>query len=413
MKYTYKHTLRACYTGYITQAAINNLAPLLFTVFQGEFGLSFEQVGRLILFNFGTQIAADFFAMKYVDIIGFRRSAVLAHFLCAAGLVSLSILPNILPSPYIGLMLSVMIYAMGGGILEVLVSPIVDSLPGEEKESAMSLLHSFYCWGQVVVVIVTTVMIRLLGRQLWEVVPVFWAVVPLCNLLLFLKVPLMPPVPPETRVPLKNLFKSRFFVVALIIMMCAGASELTMSQWSSLFAERGLHVTKMLGDLLGPCLFAVFMGIGRTIYGIWGNKINLSNALLGCGALCVACYLTTVFAPWPLLSLLSCAVCGFSVSLMWPGAFSLTAQKYPLGGTAMFGMLAVFGDLGASAGPWSAGLISDLSQTSNAIIALGQRNNLDMAQLGLKCGLLVAVVFPLILFVCVLLFKRGRVSARS
>ena len=410
MKYTYKHTLHACYTGLITQAVINNLAPLLFTVFQSEFGLSFEQVGRLILFNFGTQIAADIFAVKYVDIIGFRRSAVAAHLLCAVGLVALTVLPNVLPSPYVGLMLAVMIYAVGGGLLEVLVSPIVDSLPGEEKESAMSLLHSFYCWGQVGVVLVTTLMIQLIGRQLWAVLPVLWSIIPLYNLLRFLKVPLMPPVPQETRVPLKNLFKSHFFVIALIIMMCAGASELTMSQWSSLFAERGLHVSKVLGDLLGPCLFAVFMGIGRTIYGVWGSKINLSNALLGCGVLCVACYVVTVFAPYPLLSLLACALCGFSVSLMWPGTFSLTAQKHPTGGTAMFGMLAVFGDLGASAGPWVAGLISDLSQKSAVVIAVGQRNGLDLAQLGLKCGLLVATAFPLVLFVSVLLFKRDKIS---
>ncbi len=408
MKYTYKHTLHACYTACITQAAVNNLAPLLFTVFQNEFGISFEQVGRLILFNFGTQIAADFFAVKYVDIIGFRKAAVTSHLLCATGLIALSVLPNVLPSPYIGLMLAVMIYAVGGGLLEVLVSPIVDSLPSEEKDSAMSLLHSFYCWGQVGVVLVTTLLLQLLGRNYWEVLPVLWAVIPLYNLFRFLKVPLMPPVPQETRVPLRDLFKSHFFVIALIVMMCAGASELTMSQWSSLFAEKGLHVSKVLGDLLGPCLFAVFMGAGRTIYGIWGSKINLKKALLSCAALCVVCYVTTVFAPWPPLSLFGCALCGLSVSLMWPGTFSLTAQKHPLGGTAMFGMLAVFGDIGASAGPWIAGLISDLSQKSNVVIAVGQRKGLDLTQLGLKCGLLAATVFPLILFICVLLFKQDK-----
>lgn len=408
MKYTFKHTLHACYTGSITQAAINNLAPLLFTVFQSEFSLSFEQVGRLILINFGTQIAADLFTLKYADKIGYRRVAAAAHLLCVAGLIALSVLPHILPSPYLGLTIAVVIYAVGGGLLEVLISPIVDSLPSEEKDRAMSLLHSFYCWGQVGVVLITTLLLKLLGRQLWAVLPILWALIPFYNFFRFLKVPLMPPLPQEKRIPIRDLFKSKFLIIALIVMMCAGASELTMSQWSSLFAENGLHVSKLFGDLLGPCLFAVFMGIGRTIYGIWGSKINLTNALLACGSLCVTCYVITVFAPWPLLSLFGCALSGFSVSLMWPGTISLAAQKHPMGGTAMFGMLAVFGDIGGSAGPWASGLISDLSQKSDVIVTLGQRSGLDTAQLGLKCGLLVATVFPLILFVCVLFFKRSK-----
>lgn len=408
MKYTYKHTLHACYTGLITQAAVNNLAPLLFVIFQNQFGISLEQVGRLILFNFGVQIAADFFAAKYVDRIGHRRSIVAAHLLCALGLIALSVLPHILPSPYIGLIIAVMIYAVGGGLLEVLVSPIVDSLPGEEKESAMSLLHSFYCWGQVGVVLITTLLIKAFGSDFWGVLPVLWSLIPLYNLVQFLKVPLMPPVPHEKRMPMKRLFQSKFFVIALIIMLCAGASELTMSQWASLFAEKGLHVSKVYGDLLGPCLFAVFMGIGRTIYGIWGSKINIKNALLACSALCVVCYATTVFAPWPVLSLFGCAFCGFSVSLMWPGTFSLTAEKYTVGGTAMFGLLAMFGDLGCAAGPWLAGVVSDYSQRSQAAIAIAQSSGLDMIQLGLKCGLLVAILFPITLFICVLFFKFSR-----
>ena len=408
MKYTYKHTLHACYTGLITQAAINNLAPLLFTVFQNEFGISFEQVGRLILLNFGTQIAADFFTLKYADQIGHRRTVAAAQLLGVVGLVALSVLPHVMASPYLGLEIAVMIYGAGGGILEVLVSPIVNSLPGDAKDSAMSLLHSFYCWGQVGVVLITTGLLQLVGRQFWEVIPVLWALIPLYNFYRFLKVPLMPLLPEEKRMPLKNLFKSKFFLIALIVMLCAGASELTMSQWSSLFAERGLHVSKVLGDLLGPCLFAVFMGIGRTIYGIWGSKINLKKALLSSSALCVACYATTVFAPLPLLSLLGCALCGFSVSLMWPGTFSLAAEEYAMGGTAMFGMLAVFGDIGGATGPWVAGLVSDLSQRTKQVIALGQMYNLDLAQLGLKCGLLTATVFPLVILICMLLFKRNK-----
>lgn len=407
MRYTYKHTLHACYIGFITQAIVNNIAPILFVIFQEEFGLSFEEVGRLILFNFGTQIVADLVAVKYVDKIGYRRAAVGAHFFCAVGLVSLSVLPQLFPSPYVGVLIAVMIYAIGGGLLEVLVSPIVEALPGEQKESAMSLLHSFYCWGQMAVVLITTLVLKALGSEMWMILPIAWASIPFYNLFKFLKVPLVPPLPEEKLMPLKTLINKKFFLVALLLMLCAGASELTMSQWSSLFAEKGLHVSKVVGDLLGPCLFAVFMGIGRTLYGIWGHKVNLKKALLICAGLCITCYMLTIFSPVPFISLLACAVCGFSVSLMWPGTFSLTAEKYPRGGTAMFGMLAVFGDLGASIGPWSAGFISDVAQKSNHLIALGAEKQLDMAQLGLKCGLFVAIIFPVLLFIGVFFFKKG------
>ncbi|WP_312643475.1 MFS transporter [Hydrogenoanaerobacterium sp.] len=407
MRYSFKHTLYACYTGYITQAIVNNLAPILFIVFQQQFGISFEQVGRLILINFGTQIAADLISVRYVDRIGYRKAAVLAHLLSVLGLVGLAVLPMLLP-PYLGLTTAVIIYALGGGLLEVLVSPIVESLPGEQKESAMSLLHSFYCWGQVFVVLVSTLLLWVFGTQIWVYLPVMWAIVPLINMFLFSKVPLMPPLPKEHLMPLRELLNSKFFGAALILMMCAGASELTMSQWSSLFAEKGLHVSKVIGDLAGPCMFAVLMGIGRTLYGIWGHKINLKNALLASGALCILCYLVTIFSPSPILSLIGCAVCGFSVSLMWPGTFSLTAEKFPRGGTAMFGMLAVFGDLGAAIGPWMAGYISDVAQGSQYFMQIGTERQMDPAQLGLKSGLLVALIFPILLVAGVIYFQKAK-----
>src|ERR1035437_2837693 len=271
MKYTYRSTLYACYTGYITQAIVNNLAPLFFVIFQNRYGLSFEQVGRIILINFVVQIATDILSVKFLDSIGYRKAAVFAHILCTVGLVFLAVLPNIFPDPYIGIIVSVVFYACGGGLLEVLVSPIVNALPGDQKESAMSLLHSFYCWGQVSVVLFTTLLLSLLGHDYWPLLPLLWALVPFYNLFRFLKVPLAPVVPDNEKVPLKKLFQSKFFLIVLLMMLCAGAGELTMSQWSSLFAEKGLHLPKVLGDLLGPCLFAVFMGIGRTIYGFWGS----------------------------------------------------------------------------------------------------------------------------------------------
>ena len=276
MKHTYKNTMYACYTGFITQAIVNNLAPLLFIIFQDKYDISFEMLGRLILINFGTQIAADFFAMRYADRIGHRKAAVAAHFFCALGLISLSILPNILPSPYTGLMIAVMIYAVGGGFIEVMVSPIMDSLPGEAKSSSMSLLHSFYCWGQMAVVLITTLLLKILGPDAWIILPVMWSVIPIYNMFQFMKVPLMPPVAEKEKMPLRQLFGARTFVLALLLMMCAGSSELAMSQWSSLFAEKGLQVPKLVGVCLGPvCL--LFMGIGRTIYGTFGHRIHLKK----------------------------------------------------------------------------------------------------------------------------------------
>jgi fucose permease len=408
MQYTYRHTLHACYLGFITQAIVNNLAPLLFIIFQTEYNLSFEMIGRLILINFGTQIIVDYLAARFIDKIGHRKAVVTAHGFSTLGLFSLGVLPKLLPTPYLGLVTSVIIYAIGGGIIEVLISPIVESLPGEAKASAMSLLHSFYCWGQLAVVLITTVLIKILGAGVWHLLPILWALLPLYNLFNFLKVPLAPPVAEADKTPLKELFSSKVFLIVLILMMCAGSSELTMSQWSSLFAEKGLQVPKMVGDLLGPCLFALLMGIGRTIYGVRGHQISLNKALTASGILCLICYGVAVFVQIPLLSLLGCALCGLSVSLMWPGTLSLAARAYPKGGTAMFGMLAICGDLGGAIGPWLAGWVSDLAQQSTKLVAFGARNGLGMDQLGLKLGLLAAMVFPLALLIGILLLRKER-----
>ncbi len=412
MRHIYRHTLRACYLGYITQAIVNNLAPLLFIIFQTEYKLSFEMIGRLILLNFCVQIFADFLSMKYVDRIGYRKSAVIAHAFSAAGLIGLGILPKLLPDPYLGLCAAVVLYAMGGGIIEVIISPIVDSLPGEEKESAMSLLHSFYCWGQVGVVVITTLLLKLIGGPLWYLLPCCWALLPLYNLFKFLRVPLRKTVSEEERTSLKHLFSSHGFLIALILMMCAGASELSMSQWSSIFAEKGLRVPKVMGDLLGPCMFAVLMGIGRTIYGILGSRMPLKPSLAVSGLLCVISYLLTVLAQNPYLSLFGCALCGLSVALMWPGTFSLTSAAFPKGGTAMFALLAVMGDVGCAVGPWITGVVSDFILKIDHIVEFGAKHGLDADQLGLKSGLLVAGLFPLVLLLGVLLLKQSSQTDR-
>ena len=407
----FKSTVFACYRGYITQGIVNNLSPLFFVLFQNKFGISYSLISALILCNFVTQVITDMLSVKYVDRIGYRKSAVIAHALAFLGLVMQGTLPNVLPAPYVGLVLATIVNGVGGGLIEVIISPIVDSCPGDAKASAMSLLHSFYCWGQVGVVLITTLLLRLIGEDLWFIIPILWSLLPLYNLFRFLKVPLMPTVPEEEKTPLKTLFTSKIFLVALLLMLCAGASELAMSQWSSLFAERALSVTKVIGDLLGPCLFAVFMGIGRTIYGVWGEKIHLTGAMVFCAALCILCYLGTALFENPWLSLLSCALCGFSVSLMWPGTFSLTSAAYPKGGTAMFGILAVLGDVGCSVGPALMGAVSG-AVSGNAKIA-ASFPNLTADQLGLKSGMLFSAVFPAFILIGVLLLTRFHKAANK
>jgi fucose permease len=376
---TYAQTRRACYVGYVTQAVVNNLAPLLFIVFQARYGLSYEMLGRLVLVNFGTQLVTDVVAVKVVDRTGYRLPLVLAHACCVLGLLFLAVLPSIFSAPYLGLCLAVVVYGIGGGLLEVVVSPVVDALPTPKdgKAAAMSLLHSFYCWGQVAVVLGTSLLLQRIGHGSWQVLPVVWALVPLANLVTFLRVPLPPTVPDEHRTTLTTLFRSPRFAMTMVLMFCAGAAELTMSQWSSLFAERGLGLPKLWGDLAGPCLFALLMGIGRFGYGLAGETVPLIPALVAGGALAMVCYLTAALSSHALLGLAGCALCGLAVSLLWPGAFSLAAARFPHGGAAMFAILAVMGDAGASAGPWLAGAVADASSG------------------GLHAGLLIGTVFPL------------------
>ena len=410
-KTDYHKTKIACYMGFITQAIAANFAPLLFLKFHSDYHISLGNIALISTFFFFTQLLVDLFCAKFVDHIGYRVCIIASEIFSALGLLGLAFLPDFLPDPFIGIICSVIVYAIGSGLIEVLCSPIIEACPFENKEATMSLLHSFYCWGQVGVVLITTLLLRLIGEDLWFIIPILWSLLPLYNLFRFLKVPLMPTVPEEEKTPLKTLFTSKIFLVALLLMLCAGASELAMSQWSSLFAERALGVTKVIGDLLGPCLFAVFMGIGRTIYGVWGEKIHLTGAMVFCAALCILCYLGTALFENPWLSLLSCALCGFSVSLMWPGTFSLTSAAYPKGGTAMFGILAVLGDVGCSVGPALMGAVSG-AVSGNAKIA-ASFPNLTADQLGLKSGMLFSSVFPAFILIGVLLLTRFHKAANK
>lgn len=384
----YQHTINASYVGYITQAIVNNFAPLLFLTFHRNYGIPLGQIGLLISLNFGTQLLVDFLSAKYVDRIGYRLSIVAAHIFAGAGLIGLGVLPELLPGPYLGICLSVMLYAVGGGLIEVLISPIVEACPTEGKAAAMSLLHSFYCWGSVLVVLASTILFSVLGMDSWRMISCLWAVIPLLNAFYFCKVPIAPLVEEGESMTIGELLRSKLFWIFALLMVCSGASELSMSQWASTFAESALHVSKAVGDLAGPCFFAVLMGTARVFHAKYAEKLELSRYLGLCAVICVGSYLIAALSPVAALSLLGCGICGFSVGAMWPGTFSLAAEKCPRGGTAMFALFALAGDTGCSLGPAVVGFVSSAFQDN------------------LKTGLLAAILFPVLLLVGLALCRR-------
>ena len=384
---SYNHTIYASYLGYITQAIVNNFAPLLFLTFISEFGLTMELITLITTVNFAVQLAVDAIAAKIVDRIGYRPCIVAAHVFAAMGLVGLAVLPSVMP-PFAGIMAAVVLYAVGGGLLEVLVSPIVEACPTERKAAAMSLLHSFYCWGHVFLVVVSTAFFAVFGIGAWRVMACIWALVPLVNVAYFLLVPIAPIVQEGTKqLSFGELFRSRVFWVLMVMMVCAGASEQGMSQWASAFAEKGLSISKTMGDLAGPCAFAILMGTARALYGKFEAKIPLKGFMAGSCVLCVACYLLAALCDAPLLALVGCAVCGFSVGIFWPGTFSTAAVALPGGGTAMYALMALAGDLGCSGGPTLVGMVSDAAGGV------------------LQSGLLAAIVFPVVMQFFTLLIR--------
>lgn len=389
-KNQYNKTITACFVGYIVQAIVNNYVPLLFLTFQRTYDIPLSQITLLVTFNFGIQLLVDLLSVGFVDRIGYRASMVLAHVMGAAGLLLLTFLPEVLPQPFIGILISVMVYAIGGGLLEVLVSPVVEACPSENKEKAMSMLHSFYCWGHVGVVLLSTLFFQAFGIENWKILAVVWAIIPICNAVAFTKVPIATLIKEgETGLRIKELFRIKVFWILLVMMVCAGASEQAVSQWASTLAEKGLGITKAAGDLAGPMAFAVLMGTSRAFYGKFGDRINLDRFMIASCFLCILSYLGIALLPIPQLSLVSCALCGLSVGIMWPGSFSKASVALPKGGTAMFALLALGGDLGCSGGPTLVGTVSS---------TLGDN---------LKMGILAGIIFPVLLLAGILLCRKS------
>ncbi len=394
MKRTYKHTITACFIGYITQAIINNFAPLLFLTFEKDYAIPLAHIGILIGINFGIQLLTDLVAALVVEKTGWRIPIVLAHVLSVCGLVLLSILPEAMDNKFAALTIPISITAVGGGLLEVLISPITEACPGEDKAGAMSLLHSFYCWGCMGVVMLSTLFFAFFGVGNWHTLAIIWAIIPLFNLILFCFVPFGTlNADNGDKHSVAGLFKNKTFLLMIIIMFCAASSELSVAQWASAFAEK-LGVRKSLGDLMGPMFFALLMGTARAVHGSFGNriKISLEKLILFSSILCLASYFVISLSPIPWISLIGCGICGFSVGILWPGTFSIAA-KTVRGGTFMFAILALFGDLGCGAGPLVVGTVSS---------ALG--DNLNM-------GILVSAVFPVIMILGLIIHIKSKKSA--
>jgi fucose permease len=389
MKNQYNKTITACFVGYIVQAIVNNFTPLLFLFFHRSYHIPLSQITLLVTFNFGIQLLTDLISVWFIDKIGYRASMVIAHILSAAGLIFLTVLPEILPVPFIGIMIAVIIYAIGGGLLEVLVSPVVDACPSDNKEKAMSMLHSFYCWGHAGVVLISTLFFYVAGIENWRILAIIWALIPIGNSFVFTKVPIAPLIEDgESGLQLKDLFRIKVFWILLVMMVCAGASEQAVSQWASTFAEQGLGISKTAGDLAGPMAFAVLMGTSRLFYGKYGEHINLERFMIYSSCLCILSYLGISLIPVPQLSLAACAVCGLSVGIMWPGTFSKASAALPKGGTAMFALLALGGDIGCSAGPTLVGMVSGVLSDD------------------LKMGILAGIIFPVLLLIGIILCRK-------
>ncbi|MBO5069402.1 MAG: MFS transporter [Roseburia sp.] len=388
----YNHTIYASYIGYVTLAIVNNFVPLLFLTFATEYQLSLSKITLITTINFLVQLAVDLLCTKFIDKIGYRASIILAHLFAGIGFIGLAVLPSALNNAYAGILTAVVLYAIGGGIIEVLISPIVEACPTEKKEAAMGLLHSFYCWGHVLVVLLSTLFFYVFGVGNWKVMVCIWAIVPLLNIVYFSMVPMYSVTGTHEKLSLGKLLSEKVFWLLLVLMLCAGASEQAMGQWASAFAESALRVSKTVGDLAGPCAFALCMGTSRALYGKFSEKISLTKMMMGSAVLCILCYMVAIVTQNPVFGLVACAVCGFSVGIFWPGTFSIAALKIPGGGTAMYAIMALTGDFGCGAGPTVVGMIA------------------DNANGNLKNGLAIAIIFPVLMLVGLVVVNRSRIK---
>ena len=384
----YLPTKLAGYVGFFVQAIVNNFLPILFIVFQDVYNLSYEKLGRLMVFNFATQMFVDLITPKIVAKIGYRKTAALSQATAALGLATLGILPNFMDNTYLAIIISIIIYATGSGLTEVILSPLIEMLPTRNKSGNMAILHSFYCWGQAVTVVVTMALVFAFGFVKWSYIPFIWAIIPFLNTFSFLKVPIVEPDPDKKMSTFLELIKKPKFIIYMVMMFCAGASEIAMAEWASIFAQNALGVSKAIGDITGPCAFALFMGTGRVVYAKLSKKVSFTKMLVILNIFCFVCYMVVAVCKIPIIALIFCAVCGFTVSISWPGIYSAGARTFTTGGAVMFSVFAMCGDTGCALGPWLIGVLAD--------------------KFSLNFGFAVASVFPLLMVVCALYILKLR-----
>lgn len=390
MKNKYTVTRLACFIGFVVQAIINNFLPILFVALQDNYKLNYEELARLIFINFASQMVIDFLTPQITRFIGYRKTAFLSQSMASAGLVMMGILPVFMSHKYTAIVISVTVYAIGSGLMEVILSPMVEALPTNNQSGTMCILHSFYCWGQALTIIVTTALAFVFGNDKWNFIPIIWAVIPFVNALFFLHVPVIEPEKDKKLATFKQLFKRGNFRGFMLMMFCAGASEIAMAQWASLFAQRGLGVSKIIGDLAGPCAFALFMGLGRIYYGINAKKLDFKRSMIFLSCLSTACYLGVAICKIEALSLVFCAVCGLSVSIFWPAIYSQGAVDFTDGGMVMYSTFAMCGDIGCATGPWILGIVA---------------NNF-----GLESGFGVTALFPILMLICTVVVVKSKIS---
>ncbi len=371
----YTATIYASYVSYVVQAIVNNFPPLLFITFSVSYGITLDKIALISSLNFFVQLLTDAVSAKLINKLGYRKAIILAHISASLGMMGFGVFPGIM-TPYAGIMTAMLLCAVGGGMIEVIISPLVEACPETSaKESAMSILHSFYCWGHVFTVLVSTLFFTIFGVNNWRILACVWAIVPFLNIFLFLLVPINSLEDNGRTQSITELFKNKLFWIMFLLMMLAGAAEQGISQWASAFAEQGLNISKTLGDLAGPLAFAAMMGISRIMFA--KSKLAVERALLYGAILALIGYLTASLAPLPVINLIGCALCGAAVGVMWPGTLSLSAKSLPFGGTAMFALLALGGDLGCVAGP---GIVGEISSKTD-----------------LRTGILFGTIFPVLM----------------
>ncbi|MCI8600772.1 MAG: MFS transporter [Oscillospiraceae bacterium] len=394
----YRATVRACYLGNLLQSC-GAIFAILFVPLRTLYGLTYTQYGLLVSVNFIVQVCSDILFSKPVERLGFRPFAVLSPILTSTGLVLFALAPVLFPgNVFFGFCVGMFVFAAAAGLQELLLSPILDGvpMPEEKKKKAMSLLHSFFAWGQIGAVLITTLLVWVLKAEQWQLITVLWALPPLVNVFLFAKAPLDAKVSAGNAMSLKQLFTSKIFLVVLLAIIFGGAAEVTMSQWASAFIEKGLNLPKLLGDMLGVCGFSLMLGLGRTLYGLKGDSISIHKVMIfgSLGAFCL--YLLAALSGSPFVGMAACGLTGFCVSMLWPGSIVVASRELPLAGASMFALMSAGGDLGSSAASFLTGQVADRVEAMGLTSFMGSAVTPEQA--ALRAGLFFAALFPICCF---------------